>query len=212
MVLFLLFLVPASVALLIVRFNREGNKIILPLLPFLYGLLLFLPSLLLQAIVVGFFEDSYTAWGLFVQTLFREHFLFLGFAVGWAAVLRYRLFLPVKQSSLYNTIAFFGGYYAALNVSVYLERVTRLDFYTLFLLPALTLATVVLAALLLVQYASFFGVAKFASLAALICLPFLTTIMTVLYARSLPVFSIIGTIVMAGVAGALFIVQKEKIY
>ncbi len=212
MVLFLLFLVPISLALLIVHYNREGDKIVLPLLPFFWGMLLFLPSLFLQTIITGFFEPSYTAWGLYLQTLVREHFLFLGFAVGWAVLLRHSLFLPVKQSSLYKTIAFFGGFYTALNAYEFLERITRLDYYALFLLPALSLSTIILAALLLVQYASFFGLMKYASLVALICLPFLMTIMTVLYLRTLPVFSIIGTIVMAGAAGAIFFLQKEKIY
>ena len=212
MVLFLLFLIPLSVALLIVHYNREGEKIVVPVIPFFWGMLIFLPSLLLQSIVSGFLEPSYTAWGLYLHTLVKEHFLFLGFAVGGAVLLRQSLFMPVKQSSLYTTLAFFGGYYSALNVYAYLERITHLDFYALFLLPALTLATVVLAALLLVQFAGFYGVAKYASLTALISLPFLAAVVPVLYLRALHVFSFIGTVLIVGAAGALFFVQKEKIY
>ncbi len=212
MMLFLLFLIPLSVALLVVLFNREGDKIVLPLWPFFWGMLLFLPSLLLRTIIAGFFEPSYTAWGLYLQTLVKDHFLYLGFAVGWAVLLRRSLFMPVKRSSLYATLAYFGGYYSALNVYSYLEHITHLDFYVLFLLPALTLATVVLAALLLVQFAGFYGILKYASLAALVGLPFLAAVVSVLFLRSWPVFSFIGTVVFVGAAGVLFFAQKEKIY
>jgi hypothetical protein len=212
MILFLLFLIPITLALVVINFNREGNNIVLPLLPFFGGVLLFLPSLLLRAMVSGLFDPSYTAWGLFMQTLLKDHLLLLGFAVGWAVLLRRFLFQPVKQSNLYKTMAFFGGYYSAFNVYIFLERITHLDLYALFLLPVLTLATAIVAALLLVQIASFFGVAKYLSLAGLIVLPVACTIVTVLYTRNLPLFSIIGTIVIACLAGALFFLQKEKIY
>ncbi len=212
MVLFLLFLVPIGVALIIVNFNREGEKIVLPLLPFFWGLLLFIPSVLLLTIVNGLFEPSYTAGGLFLQTLVRDHFLLLACAIGWAVLLRHHLFQPVKKSSLYKAMAFFGGYYTAVNVNAYLDRMAHLDLYTLFLLPILALATVVVSSLLLVQAASFFGVSKYLSLSGLAVMPVASTVVTVLFIRNLPVLSVVGCVVVAGLGGALFYLQKEKIY
>jgi hypothetical protein len=212
MIFFLLFLIPICLTLIIVNFNKDGESIVLPLLPFFLGIVVFVPSILLHTIIVGFFEPSYTSWGLFFQTLLREHLLLLGFALGWTVLLRKSLFLPVRQTNLYKTMAFIGGYYSAFNAYVFLERITHLDYYALFLLPVMTLSMVVLAALLLVQFASFFGVAKYISLAALVAVPFACAIVTVLYLRNLPVFSVIGTIILGGLAGTLFFLQKDKIY
>jgi hypothetical protein len=212
MVLFLIFLIPISLTAIIINYYREGDKIVLPLLPFFYGIVVFLPSILLYTIVTGFIEPSYTRWGFYFHTLLKEHLFMFGIAFGWAVILRKTLYLPVGRNSFYKTLAFFGGYYSALNIYEYLERITHLDLYTVFLLPLLSLATVLIAALLLIQFVNLFGVVKYVSLAAVILFPFLITLVTVLYLRNLTVFSVIGTIIFIGAAGFLFFLQKDNVY
>ncbi len=209
MMLFLILLIPVGLAAIMVNYCRQDGTISLPLLPFFLGMLLFLPSFILASLVQGLFEPSYTSAGLFIFTFFREHCIMLVFCFGWMLLLRNLLLFRPRENILYTILAFMGGYYSLVNVDAYLSHITHLDAYTLFLLPLLNLALVVIGALLLTQVVRGFGVERIMSLGGLVALPFAVTVVTVFFLRNRPVPAVIGTAVVALAAGVLFFVRKD---
>jgi hypothetical protein len=211
MMLFLILLIPIGLALILVNHSRDGHAVILPVMPFFQGMLLFLPSFVLSTIIFSMLEPSYTGAGLFFYTFFREHFVMLVLCFGWMILLRNSLLLKPKENILYNIMAFVGGYYTLINIHEYLSRITHLDAYALFLLPLVNLSLVVLGALLLARVVREFGLARFGALAALIALPFAMTLCTVFFLRNLLVPSIISTVILVASAGGFYFLRKEAV-
>jgi hypothetical protein len=211
MMLFLLFLIPVVLAAIIINFSRNGQAILLPLSSFFLGMLFFLPSFLLANLFSGLFEQSYTAAGFFFHAFFREHAIILTLCLGWIVLLRNFILLKPRESILYQVMAFFGGYYTLVNLHEYLARITHLDAYALFLLPLLNLAAVIVCALLLTQVVRHFGLARMGALAGLVALPFVMTVVTVLFQRNHQMFAVIGALLAAGGAGVMFFWRKHEV-
>lgn len=209
MMLFLILLIPVGLATIMVNYCRQNGAMSLPLLPFFLGILLFLPSFILNSLVQGLFEPSYTSAGFFFYTFFRGHCIMLVFCFGWMLLLRNMLIFRPRENILYGILGFMGGYYSLVNVDAYLSHITHLDAYTLFLLPLLNLALVVIGALLLTQVIRGFGVERLLSLGGLAALPFAVTVVTVFFLRNRPVPAVIGTAVIVFLAGVLFFVRKD---
>ncbi len=211
MMLFLLFLIPIGLAVILINHSREGRAVALPLLPFFQGMLLFLPSFILSTIIHGLFEPSYTGPGFYLYTFFREHGIMLLLCFGWILLLRNSLLFKPKENILYNTMSFFGGYYSLVNIHEYLSRITHLDVYALFLLPLVNLSLVIVCSLLLSQVIREYGLARYASLVGLVALPFIMTALTVFFLRNLPLPAFIGTMLLAGAAGVFYFLRKDSV-
>ena len=209
MMLFLIFLIPLGLAVIVINYCRRDGTIALPLFPYFLGMLLFLPSFVLASILKGLFEPSYTGAGFYFYVFFHEHFIMFALCFGWILLLRNQLLFKPKENILYNILAFIGGYYSLVNVDEYLSHITHLDAYDLFLLPVVNLALVILAALLLTQVVRGYGVERYGSFGGLIALPFAASFVNVFFFRNLPVPAFIGTIILALIAGALFMFKKE---
>jgi hypothetical protein len=211
MMLFLIFLIPVCLAIILINFNRSGQTIILPVIPFFQGMFLFLPSFILSAVISGLMEPSYSTAGFFFYTFFHEHFIMLLLCFGWVVLLRNSLLLNPKENILYSIMAFFGGYYSMVNIHLFFSRITHLDAYTLFLLPVVNLSLVVLCAFFLTHLVREYGFLRYASLLSLIALPLLVTVFSILFLRHFPLPAAVATLCFGILAFALFFARKDTV-
>jgi hypothetical protein len=91
----------------------------------------------------------------------------------------------------------------------YLDHITRLDLYILFLFPLLELAIILIASICISLFMSNFGVVKYISVFGLLSIPFILNLVTVLAIRNYPLAAVIGTCIFAGGAGFLFVKRKD---
>lgn len=211
MILFLVFLIPLSLAIVLINYSRNGQAVTLPVMPFFQGMFMFIPSFLLLTIIHGVIEPSYSGAGFFFYTFFRDHAIMLLFSIGWLVLFRNSLLLNPREKILYTLMAFLGGYYSMVNIHEYLTRITHLDIYALFLLPVINLSLVILMALFLTHIVREYGLVRYISLVGLVSLPFAMTTISVLFFRNFPVPSIIGTVCLGAVAAILLFFRREAV-
>jgi hypothetical protein len=159
---------------------------------------------------MNLFEPSYTASGFYLHSLLKDHILFLLTAVGWLFLLRNTALRGKNDHLFRKLLAFLGGYYSAIAVYEYLENIAHLDFYVLFLLPVLQLATVLAAATCIALFVTQFGFMKYFSLLGLVGLPFILNISSVLFLRNFTVVAAFGAIIF--ISSAVFLFFRFKDY
>ena len=197
MILFLLTAVPFGVFFMLFNERRQGKSFRLPSMQFFFGIIVFIPTMLLYSFLVGMATERYSGPGFYFVHLFKDHLFFLAAAVGWFFLLRNQIRTRTADDSFPAVLGFFGGFYSAVAVFDYLEQFTHLDSYVLFLLPLLRFATVILVTLCLVQFLGQYDLLKFAALAACCAIPFLIALPAVFALRHLA----LPTLMSAGVIG-----------
>ena len=210
MALFLLFFIPLSFVLYIFYQRQKGAEAAVLGLHFLWGILSFIPAMVLFLMGRGFGALNYTAVAFYFYYFFYEHFLWLALAIILFMLVKRFILKELEDCPFPLNFAYGCGFYTAVAVFVCLDHINHFNFYLLFLYPLLALATVCGLACFLNLFFHSYGLLRWLSLGAIAILPFLLNLATVLAWRNLWFWSILTTLLLFAGAVVVFFLVGEK--
>jgi hypothetical protein len=169
---------------------------------FLKGLLYSITAVVIHFLFGNLFSESLHPLAQYLFYVYRDHlFPFV--------LLCLFVFTVLKASTTLEIVSFATGFYSLLSVIEVVLKGGRFDAYTLFLLPAMRMATILFLPLLQVRYREWYGWFRVMFLFAVILIPFGKGAVSLLYMRFYPEAA--GACVAVMLLGALlfFVLGKE---
>ncbi len=166
--------------------SDEGAAIV----AFLKGLAFAVPAIVLMAVLDGLYGVSYRPFRLYLFAFFRFHFLPALLALGGF------LLIGRRDAGFPAVAAYLLGFFALYTLGELLGSIGRHDGHDLFLLPAVRIASALLAAQLCTQALEEFGVRQILMLAPLLAVPLAGAVVSWLAFAHRPVAAILGTLVL----------------
>jgi hypothetical protein len=137
------------------RFHRSSNATAMPipLVDFLKGIVYGVLGAVVGAVLQRFFSLSYRLFPMFLHYLVVDYLVVAGLAAAGAVGF-------CRKKTLLETIFFAGGFYTVVAIGNGLRSFGSYESYSLFLRPALHMATVLYLPLFLSAYQEWYGLRR----------------------------------------------------
>ncbi|GEM_PF-2662716 len=181
MFLFLLTAVPIAYLFLLAFMRQTDQPVQLTLVPFVKGMLAFVPAFALLLVLEHMVPNRFNAGPLYLRfTLVKIGVPLLAAVIGALLITgrRARVDFPGAMTA---TLSFISGYYSVSGILDTIRNIGQTDPYTLFLLPATRLVILVLLPVLLVAAHREVGVLRAAMLLGIVAIPAALGVVPLLY-------------------------------
>ncbi len=181
MFLFLLTAVPIAYLLLLSFGGQTNQPAAITLVPFVKGVLLFLPVIVLLLILEQIVPQQFNPGGLYLRyALLRTALPFLIATAGALVVVSGGVKNDFAAGST-AVLSFISGYYGVFGILDTVANIGHTDPYILFMLPALRLVIIVLLPFLLIDALRAYSFARVAAFLAVAVVPFALATVAWLY-------------------------------
>ncbi len=210
MFLFLLVSVPITYLLLLSLTGQTNQPAQVTLIPFVKGVLLFIPVLVAILVLERIVPNQFNAGPLYLRyTLLRQALPFAAAVAGALLVTRGGVRSDLGAATT-AVLSFFCGFYMAFGILDAVVNIGRTDPYVLFLMPAGRIVILLLAPFALIAALRELGLVKAAMILANLALPFLLGTIPLLHRvgfRQWAVIATVGLFVAAVVVYLRFILR-----
>ena len=160
MMLFELLLIPLVTILFISLWNKGQGNVIFPISSFIIGAIVFFPGIFLFYLFRGIFPLEFSSSALYLHFMWQDHLLHAVFST--TGLLIFRAFIQKTSHDNYSfrALAYYGGYYTLVSCFYFLENLTHLNEYILFILPLLHLSMVLCTSIAVSQFHSRDGLSR----------------------------------------------------
>lgn len=209
MMLFELLLIPLVTIMCTALWSRGKGNIVFPLSSFIIGAIVFFPGIFLFYLFRGLFPMDYSSIDLYLYFMGQDHLLHLIFSTAGLLLIRAFIQKTVNDNYTFRALAFYGGYYTLVSCFYFLENLSHLNEYVLFVLPLLHLSTVLLASIAVSQFHTRDGVSRIIPLVMLVVPAALFGFISTGPLQNNFILSVIAAVVVTGVSGFGFWKLKD---
>lgn len=209
MILFLLFSIPLTYLLVNTLFNNQNIRRRAILFPFIYGLALSLPVLLLYWAFFHSFFNNWTSAGLYFYYFFNKDGLF-GF-YGSAVIVSY-FFLTkkaVKVSRLREITAYLAGIYFSISIYDTLVAENWYGGLELLILPISRITSILLISIFLSRFAKSYDWQKYIWMGLALVTPFLMVFIPIMYVLNLQWISSAISVLIFGFSIIVYFLESK---
>ncbi|MBN1413379.1 MAG: hypothetical protein JW969_21230 [Spirochaetales bacterium] len=157
MELFLILVVPLFYLVVNQIYNYPSNKLVIPYISFLKGMIWFFPALVAVYFFQGFLTPSYKSFFLFLDVFFRDHFFYFLLCTAGYFVFFGLPHIYASKEKFPNLLAFFSGFFSLVSLQYFFAGFGEFNFYTLFILPVTRCFSLLLTVFLLDRLLEAFG-------------------------------------------------------
>ncbi len=212
MTMFLLFSIPLTYLLINSLFNNHKIKKRTIITPFIYGLILSIPYLLIYWAVFKSFFNNWTPGGLYFYHFFNKE----GFLGVYSALVLYLiysfLYKESKGSRLRELTALVSGLYFSIAIYDFLVSADWYGSLELFISPVVRIVSILLISLFLSRSICVADWHKYLWLGAALLVPVLFVFISLMVVVNLQIFSIIILILLfSGAVTAFYLEVKGRL-
>lgn len=209
MILFLLLSIPLTYLLINSFYNNQNIKIRIIVLPFISGIILAIPLLLIYWVFFHSFFNNWSPSSLYLYYFFKKDGLTGVYAVLVVSLYFFFYSKPIKESRLREITAFLSGLYFVLSFYDTLVTESWYGNLELFMFPAARISSIFLLSILLSRTIGRFDWTKYLLIGLALLVPILTTFIPVLYVINVRSISFIYLIILLGSSLFMYILEMK---
>jgi hypothetical protein len=209
MALFLVFSIPIFLFFAILYSKQREKRFTLDFITLFKGAVWFIPSLLVLSFVQNIFKVSYQPYEHYLVYFYRDNLLYALFGV-----IGYFVFfgingLPKNKDTFLTPLVFLSGYFTLFSINHFLVYMGEFDFYILFLLPMMRIATIIALSLLIERFADEVSTMKIVYGFIMAGVPIACGFVSFAYMANLGILAFILAIVMLAGSCGFYYLWKE---
>ena len=209
LILFTLFSIPLTYLIVNAFYNNNNIKKRVIVLPFVFGMILSIPILLLYWSFFQSFFNNWTTTGLFFYYFFNRD----GIIGLYIVIVIYLLFTFVekkqKESQLREITAYFMGLFFTIAIYDSLVAESWYGMLELFLIPITRLSSILLISLFIAKSLKKLDWQKYLLLGFALLVPVLMVFVPVMFVSNLILISIIISILIFGGSAVLYLLELK---